>query len=130
MTVLPVASMTVAPAGTRTESAGPTAVIRSPSMTTVVRGRTIPFSLSKTLPFRTTRVFGAGGVRRRATAADFSARMRASIARSAGSTPDASRGTVMNHSAPLEKSPPESSSHTLLAPVARPSTKTRRTCRG
>ena len=89
MTVLPVASMTVAPAGLLTESAGPTAVIRSPSMTMVVRGRTTPRSLSKTLPLRITSDFGAGGVRRRAIAADFSTRIRFSISRNAGSTPTA-----------------------------------------
>jgi hypothetical protein len=76
ITVFPVASMIVAPVGLFTESAGPTAVMRSPSTTMVVRGRTTPRSLSKTLPFRMTSAFAAGCVSRFATAAERSARMR------------------------------------------------------
>jgi hypothetical protein len=74
MTVFPVASMTLAPAGTRIESAGPTAVIRSPSITMLVRGRTTPRSLSNTFPLRITIARTSGGASRRAMAPERVAR--------------------------------------------------------
>ena len=74
ITVLPVASITLAPAGPRTESAGPTAVMRSPSITSVVRGRTTPRSLSNTFPLRMTIARTSGDVSRLAMAPDRAAR--------------------------------------------------------
>ncbi len=71
MTVLPVASMTVAPAGVFD------GVARADGGDAVAgdddgRSRSDDArSLSKTLPFRMTSDFGAGGVRRRAMASDF-----------------------------------------------------------
>ena len=92
MTVFPVASITVAPPASdrvgRPDGRDAVAV-----MTTDVRGRTTPFSLSKRSPFRMTSDRGALGVRRRAIAADFVTRRRTSIFRSAGSTLSAPRGS-------------------------------------
>ena len=128
ITVFPVASMTVAPAGVATESAGPTATMRSPWTTTVIRGRITACSLSKRLPLRITSGPPSGFVSRRARASPCALRQRTSTPRSTGSVASAPARTVMNQATSLANSSSRSSSQTPAGAGPPASIITRRRC--